>query len=356
MEHSKRISDKESAGRDQPAQSKKLLRYRQAGIRPVDPEINQVAFRFRSNAIRDKKKNIRLDQLLIIRGLVKDIHQAEALILTGKVKLFAKPPDSGKAKSAIRIPQSAIDLYPGTMVSPEIEIDIAEPKCPYVSRGGLKLAGALAAFKIDVQNKIAIDIGASTGGFTDCLLQNGIKKVYAIDVGYGHFASKLRPDPRVVLFEKVNARYLTLETLRNAECGLRNKNLKSKTRNPNELLNPKSSIRNPKFDVAVIDVSFISLTKIIPAVISLLKEGGEIVALIKPQFEIAKSVGKKNRGVVRDPELREAAVRSIAEFAIQSDLQVIGTVPAVITGPAGNQEYFIYLRKIQTDKKSDSHG
>ncbi|MFB3897474.1 MAG: TlyA family RNA methyltransferase [bacterium] len=289
-------------------------------------------------------KKIRLDQLLIDRGLAKTPHQAEALILSRQIKCEV----IRLRRTAIRIPQSEIKLRPGTMVSPDISVSIIEPKCPYVSRGGLKLAGALESasggFKIDLKNKIALDIGASTGGFTDCMLQKGVKKVYAIDTGYGHFAAKLRNDPRVVLLENTNARYLTIETLRNAECGMRNEN-------PNELLNPQSEIINPKLDLAVIDVSFISLTKIIPAVIPLLIEDGEILALIKPQFEIPKSAIRNSKlvkhGVVLDPKLREQAVNSIIAFALNSGLQVVGTVPAVIIRPrrTRNQEYFIYLKK-----------
>lgn len=293
-------------------------------------------------------KKVRLDQLLIDRGLAKTQHQAEALILSGQLKFSLRVSDC-KNKSEIKNHKSKIGWRPGTMVSPDIKVSIIEPVNPYVSRGGLKLAGALVAFKINLQDKVGIDIGASTGGFTDCMLQKGVKKVYAIDTGYGHFASKLRNDPRVVLLENTNARYLTPKTFGDTISKSESRISKQKE------LNPKSEIRNPKLDVAVIDVSFISLTKIIPAVIPLLKEDGEIVALIKPQFEIPKSaVSNSNlvkRGVVLDPKLRKQAVNSIAAYAIQCGLQVMGTVPAVITGPAGNQEYFIYLKKVKSKSK-----
>ncbi len=184
---------------------------------------------------------------------------------------------------------------------------------PYVSRGGYKIAHALDHFNIDVHNKIAMDAGASTGGFTDCLLQRGAVKVYAIDVGYGQFSWKLRNDPRVVLHEKTNIRYLTSETVQ-------------------ELM-----------DIIVIDVSFISLLKVLPAILKLLKPAGEIAALIKPQFEADRKDIKKG-GVVRDESKRLEIVEHIKTEVQKMGLHVEGTTESPIKGPKGNVEYLIYIK------------
>ncbi|MDI6782506.1 MAG: TlyA family RNA methyltransferase [bacterium] len=271
-----------------------------------------------------KVQKIRVDQLLVDRGFAETRIKAQALILSG----------------AVRIGEVAF-TKPGMKVAQTALITLADNRCPYVSRGGVKLESALSEFKIAVRNKVAIDIGASTGGFTDCLLQKGVKKVYAIDVGYGQFHAKLRPHPQVTVHERTNARYL------------------------------KPVDFPERFDFAVIDVSFISLTKIIPAIVPLLKETGEIVALIKPQFEIPKPLlplpsqgchsreggksrgQKKKGGVVRDQTLRDTVVRDIAQFATNLGLAVVGVVPSVLTGPAGNQEYFIYLKKQIRISKSE---
>src|ERR1043166_1108452 len=184
----------------------------------------------------------------------------------------------------------------------------------YVSRGGLKLSGALDHFAIDVTGAVALDIGASTGGFTDCLLQRGAKKVYAVDVGQGQLAWKIRHDPRVVVREKVNARFLSREHVP-------------------ELI-----------DLCVIDVSFISLTLILPRAFELIRATRVVLALIKPQFELQRhDVGRG--GVVRDPALHEKAQQKIVSFAKDAGYQPIGLVPSTITGADGNQEFFICLRR-----------
>ncbi len=187
---------------------------------------------------------------------------------------------------------------------------MSKDRGPFVSRGGVKLAGALRAFQIDPRNCLCLDIGASTGGFTDCLLQNGARKVYAVDVGYGQLDAKLRSDPRVVVLEKTNARYLAK--------------------------------LSEAFDLAVIDVSFISLAKILPAVIRQMAPGGWIVPLIKPQFELTPKEVKK--GVVRDDALRRKAVDTVKQFAGSIGLKVLGEVDSVLAGPKGNREVFIHLQ------------
>ncbi|MCX7918948.1 MAG: TlyA family RNA methyltransferase [bacterium] len=273
-------------------------------------------------------KTIRLDQLLVDRGLAESKTKAQSLILSGAVQI-----------------ENRANLKPGTKVDPETKITITHSGIPYVSRGGIKLSGALDYFQISVVDKIVLDIGASTGGFTDCLLQRGAKLVYAVDVGSGQLHQKLRNHPQVVVLEKTNARYLTRETI-----------LKFETRNV-KLENTVNSLSFKYFDMAVIDVSFISLTKIIPAIVPLLKLEGELIALVKPQFEVPKSAIKNpklfKRGVVLDKTLRDTAIASIVEFCQESGLLVIGTIPSIIPGPAGNQEYFIYVKKTQMDRKAD---
>ncbi len=191
-----------------------------------------------------------------------------------------------------------------------------------MSRGGLKLHSAIEYFNIDVKDLIVMDVGSSTGGFTDCLLQHGARRVYCIDVGYGQLAWKLRNDPRVVLFERTNIRYLK-----------------------------KEAIPEP-VDLITIDVSFISLKKVIPHVREFLKEDGEILALIKPQFEVGKGeVGKG--GIVRDKEKREDAVESIRDFVMENGFQVIGIFESPLRGQKGNIEYFIYMRRVNGRTETD---
>lgn len=199
----------------------------------------------------------------------------------------------------------------GTKVCEDSDLSVAQDPIPYVSRGGLKLERALDFFEIDVTGGKAIDIGASTGGFTDCLLKRGAKKVYSIDVGYGQLDWKLRQDPRVVVMERTNIRYIKPEDIGEA-C-----------------------------DIAVIDVSFISLTLVLPVAKSLLKPEGIVIALIKPQFEAGREkVGKK--GIVRDPLVHGEVVRKIYDFITDMDYQVRGITHSPITGAVGNIEYLIH--------------
>lgn len=242
---------------------------------------------------------LRLDRLLQLRDLAPTRQKAQALIAAGQVCV-----DDHLADKA------------GYLFPEDCRIEIKGNDCPYVSRGGLKLAGGLDHFGIDPTGLICGDIGASTGGFSDCLLQRGAAKVYAIDVGYGQLAWKLRSDPRVVVLERTNARHLT----------------------PADL--PES------FDLAVIDASFISLRILLEPVLRLVASGGAILALIKPQFEVGKGqVGKG--GVVRDPELHEAAIAKIEEFGRGLGLTSHGHCPSPLLGPKGNKEFLIYFTRPQ---------
>lgn len=241
-------------------------------------------------------KRARLDQTLVQRGFFGSRHQAQAAIMAGEVSV-----DGRRAiKASETVPE-------------ESQIAIAA-RNRYVGRGGLKLEGALTHFHISCKDNVALDIGASTGGFTDCLLQHGARKVFAVDVGHGQLAWKIRRDPRVVALEKTNARYLS-----------------------------RAEIAEP-IELCVIDVSFISLTLVLPSVFDLLTPDGVILALIKPQFELAREdVG---RGVVvRDPVLHAHAQQKVATFAEKIGAHVAGIVPSAITGADGNQEFFICLRK-----------
>ena len=245
------------------------------------------------------KEKERLDVLLVNRGLAPSREKAKALIMAGQV--FVDNEREDKAGS----------VFPST-----VQIEIHGDTLKYVSRGGLKLEKAMAEFPIDLTGKICMDIGASTGGFTDCMLQNSAAKVYAVDVGYGQFAWKLRQDERVVCMEKTNIRYVTPEDI------------------------------GEYLDFASCDVSFISLTKVLPAAKELLKEDGEMVCLIKPQFEAGREkVGKK--GVVRDKAVHEEVIQKIVDFAksIEFSIQALDFSP--IKGPEGNIEYLIYIKKGQ---------
>ena len=241
-------------------------------------------------------KRIRIDNLLVERGFFESRESAKRSVMAGEVKVG----EEIAAKSS-----QLVDL--------EALITVAEtPR--YVGRGGQKLEGALDFFQIDVDGKLALDIGASTGGFTDCLLQRGGKKIYAVDVGHGQMAWKIRNDPRVVVLEKINARSLSREQIP-------------------ELV-----------DLCVIDVSFISLTLILPPAFDLIAPEGAIMALIKPQFELKREdVGRG--GIVRELALHEKAQQKIVRFAETAGHRVIGLVPSTITGTDGNQEFFICLRK-----------
>ncbi len=239
---------------------------------------------------------IRLDMLLVQSGRCESRERAKALIMAGQVYI-----DNQKCDKA------------GMTVAPNTAFEIRGETLKYVSRGGLKLEKALDTFPIILADKTCIDIGASTGGFTDCMLQNGAKKVFAVDVGYGQFAWKLRNDPRVVNMERTNIRYVT----------------------PEDIGEP--------IDFASIDVSFISLRLVLPAAKALLGPDGEIAALIKPQFEAGRAqVGKK--GVVKDPKVHFEVVKNILTFAAESGLAAAGLSYSPIKGPEGNIEYLAYLQ------------
>ncbi len=245
------------------------------------------------------KKGSRLDITLVERGLVASRERARALILAGQVRVDGQP--SVKA---------------GTPVAEDAEISIDAPEHPYVGRGGLKLAHALDEFRIEADRRRALDIGASTGGFTDVLLQRGAAGVVALDVGHGQLDWKLRSDPRVVVFERVNARTLTPDTL------------------------PEGTRR---FDIVTIDVSFISLRQILPVVPPLLAPGADVVALVKPQFEAGRAdVGKG--GIVRDPDVQARAVEEVTAAAEQLGFVRLGAVESPITGMEGNREFLLHLR------------
>jgi 23S rRNA (cytidine1920-2'-O)/16S rRNA (cytidine1409-2'-O)-methyltransferase len=242
-------------------------------------------------------KKTRLDISLVERGLCPTREQAQRAIMAGEVKSG----DQVLAKSSL-------------LIAPDIDLSVATP-AKFVGRGGLKLEGALDHFRIDPSGQTCLDIGASTGGFTDCLLQRGAKKVYAIDVGHGQLAWKIRSDSRVIVRENLNARHLT-----------------------------RDDIPEP-IDLCVIDVSFISLTLILPAAFALLTASGVILALIKPQFELqARDVGRG--GIVTDPALHEKAQCKISDFIQGHGHALVGLVPSPITGAEGNQEFFVCARKL----------
>ena len=249
------------------------------------------------------EKKQRLDILLVERGIISSREKAKACIMAGQVYV-----DGQKIDKA------------GEKISVEANIEYRGHAIPYVSRGGLKLEKAMKIWPITLEDKVCMDIGASTGGFTDCMLQNGAKKVFSVDVGYGQFAWKLRTDERVVCMERTNIRYVTPDDI-------------------GELL-----------DFASLDVSFISLKKIMPATIGLLKDKGEVVALIKPQFEAGREkVGKK--GVVRDIAVHKEVVHGIVDYLLEQNLNVLGIGYSPIKGPEGNREYLVYFSK---DKEKES--
>jgi 23S rRNA (cytidine1920-2'-O)/16S rRNA (cytidine1409-2'-O)-methyltransferase len=239
----------------------------------------------------------RLDVLLVEKQLEQSRERARSIIMAGLVYVNGQKDDK-----------------PGSMTDVEASLEVRGKTLQYVSRGGLKLEKALLKFGIDLQGKTAMDIGASTGGFTDCMFQNGAAKVYCVDVGYGQLAWKLRTDPRVVNMERVNIRYVTTEQV------------------PDQL------------DFISIDVSFISLALVLPVAKQLLKPEGEIVALIKPQFEAGREkVGKK--GVVRDPSVHREVIEKVIRLAQSMELSVKGIDFSPVKGPEGNLEYLLYLKK-----------
>lgn len=246
------------------------------------------------------KKN-RLDKVLVDRGLAPTVEKAQALVLA----------------RAVKVNDEFIDKA-GALVSADAEVQIKGNDNPYVSRGGLKLRGALSEFKFDVGNLVVLDVGASTGGFTDCLLQAGARKVYALDVGYGQLAWKLREDKRVVVIERTNIRYYEGDDL----------------------------AEQP--DLATIDVSFISLGIVLPAVIKLLRDNASVLALIKPQFEASREeIGK--HGVVLDSHVHERIVQQTIALCKTAGLEVMGTCESALLGPEGNKEFFILAKKTGRD-------
>jgi 23S rRNA (cytidine1920-2'-O)/16S rRNA (cytidine1409-2'-O)-methyltransferase len=238
----------------------------------------------------------RLDLVVLEKGLVQSRQRAQALILAGKVLV-----------------NNLIVDKPGALVSQDHHIVLKEKDHPYVSRGGLKLEKALHTLETDIHGFVCLDVGASTGGFTDCLLQHGADRVYAVDVGYGQMAWKLRQNPRVVVIERTNIRHMTSETI------------------PQPV------------DLVTIDVSFISLKKVVPEIFKFMKKNAGILALIKPQFEVGKNdVGKG--GVVRDPILHDQVIKNLSDFFKKKHLSSQWVIPSPILGPKGNKEFFISLK------------
>jgi 23S rRNA (cytidine1920-2'-O)/16S rRNA (cytidine1409-2'-O)-methyltransferase len=251
-------------------------------------------------SVRTKRASrVRLDQLIVERGLAESRSRAQALLIGGRVRVGAG--DGAR-----------LDRKPGDLVDPETTVEVAVPE-PYVSRGGHKLAAALDAFGVDPAGRVCLDVGASTGGFTDVLLQRGASRVYALDVGRGQLAESLRRDPRVISMERTNARTLTSSTL------------------------PES------VSLATVDVSFISLRLVLGPIASTFEAtGGDLVALVKPQFEAGR--GETNEGVVRDPAVHARVMREVLDAAVAVGLEPAGEIPSPILGPEGNREFLVHLR------------
>jgi 23S rRNA (cytidine1920-2'-O)/16S rRNA (cytidine1409-2'-O)-methyltransferase len=246
-----------------------------------------------------KNTKVRLDKLLVDRELAPSRERARALILSGNVLVGEERRDKA-----------------GALIAVDAAIRIKGQDHPYVSRGGVKLKGALEAFGVCVRDLVCLDVGASTGGFTDCLLQEGAAKVYAVDVGYGQLAWRLRQDPRVRSIERTNIRTFDGRGL------------------------------DDPIDLAVIDASFISLKLVVPAVLRLIKADASVLALVKPQFEVGRAAVEKH-GVVRNPDLHRQVMEEMAAFFDHLGLHVLGTGASPILGPAGNREFFIYARRRQ---------
>jgi len=243
----------------------------------------------------------RLDVWMVQHALVSSREKARAAIMEGNVFVDGQREDKA-----------------GTFIKEDAAVELRGQKLPYVSRGGLKLARAFTEFHLDLNGRVCTDVGSSTGGFTDCMLQNGAARVYAIDVGRGQLAWKLRSDPRVVCMEKTNIRYVKPEDI------------------------------GEEIDFSSVDVSFISLTKVLIPIREYLKADGRIVCLIKPQFEAGRTkVGKK--GVVRDPDVHREVIAGIVSFAQKQDFTVLGLTYSPIRGPEGNIEYLLYLSKIPAE-------
>jgi 23S rRNA (cytidine1920-2'-O)/16S rRNA (cytidine1409-2'-O)-methyltransferase len=241
---------------------------------------------------------IRLDQLLVLRGIAPSRARAQALVLAGHVTVGGARVDKAGA------------LFPQ-----DVEVAIRTPDHPYVSRGGVKLAGALDAFSVDVRGLSCLDLGASTGGFTDCLLKRGATRVVAVDVGYGQLAHSLRIDPRVVAMERTNARSLTPEAIGGAA------------------------------DLTVVDASFIGLSKLLPAIARCTRALGELVALVKPQFEVGREQAARAKGVIRDEVERAQAVASATAAIADAGFDLFGQSDSVLAGPKGNREVFVRARR-----------
>lgn len=241
---------------------------------------------------------VRIDQLLVSRGLAESRTRAQALLMAGVVTVDGQRVDKA-----------------GALVKEEADVAVKGTDHKYVSRGGLKLEGALDTFAIDVTGKRCLDLGASTGGFTDCLLQRGATSVAAVDVGYGQLAQKLREDPRVLVLERTNAKTLSPETIGGAA------------------------------DLTVVDASFIGLGKLVEGIVRNTREGGELVALVKPQFEVGREEASKGRGVVRDPEVRAKAIASAVADVAAAGFTILGTSDCVIRGPKGNLEAFVWAKR-----------
>lgn len=240
----------------------------------------------------------RIDKILVDRGLVQGRDRAKAVIMEGKVSV-----------NGVRV------IKAGTMIDTDSDIDLKGSGQPYVSRGGLKLEAALDHFRIDPAGMTVMDVGSSTGGFTDCMLKRGAGRVYCIDVGYGQLAWSLRTDPRVTVIERANIRHLEKDRI------------------------------SDSVDIASIDLSFISLTKVLTKIKEFLRADGEIVALVKPQFEVGRAdVGKG--GIVRDEGKRISAVNSVRGFAEENGFIIIGEFKSPVAGQKGNIEYFLYMRRV----------
>ena len=246
---------------------------------------------------RQVARKERIDKLMMDRGLVQSRERARALIMEGRVRVEGHVLDK-----------------PGTRVELGSEVHLQGEDLPYVSRGGMKLEGALEAFAVDPRGMVVMDVGASTGGFTDCVLQRGARKVYAVDVGYGQLAWKLQNDPRVVSLERKNIRYLERDEV------------------------------DEEIDLILIDTSFISIERFLPHLLGFLKRGGTILGLIKPQFEVGRGqVGKG--GVVKDPALHRQVIERISARSRCLGLRVMGVSESPLLGPKGNKEFFIHLKK-----------
>ncbi|MGA2940161.1 MAG: TlyA family RNA methyltransferase [Syntrophobacteraceae bacterium] len=240
------------------------------------------------------KSSERLDKLLVAKGFAPTRERAQSLVMAAKVLVNGR-----------------ILTKAGQKVPEDSEIRIIADAIPYVSRGGLKLEHAIRAFSIEVSGRIAMDVGSSTGGFTDCLLSFGARRVYAVDVGYGQLALKLRDDPRVVPLERKNIRYLPVELI------------------PDPV------------QIASIDTSFISLKLVIPSVLNFLEAEAVLVALIKPQFEAGREQASKGAGVIRDPRIHEQVCDALAQFTAGLGFEVVGIIPSPILGPKGNREFLM---------------